>query len=176
MECSVCRADRQSRRRVILHADGMGGADMEAVPCAVPNNDLRYEINKLRARLYAVRHGVQLLWAPAKDVVSVDALREDPTLPWKKKDWLSRHDRQCGDLLGMLPLAEGMRMLLTEHVDRDERYQMLKGTEVEVHCIQIEPEDEQACKGKDVGVLQRLPVCVYVRKVGATWNVAGLAA
>ena len=101
--------------------------------------------------------------------MSVDALREDPTLPWKKKDWLSRHDRQCGDLLGMLPLAHGMRMLLTDHIDRDEKYEMLKGTEVEVEYIQMEADDEQACRDEDVAVLQRLPVCVYVRKVGAKW-------
>ena len=88
-----------------------------------------------------------------------------------KKDWLSRHDRQCGDLLGMLPLAPGLKMLLTDHIDRDERYQMLKGTEVEFHSIQLHPEDERAARGASVYVLQHLPVCVYVYKPGALWTI-----
>ena len=70
--------------------------------------------------------------------------------------------------MGMLPKAQGTRALLTERVDRGERYQMLKGTEVEVQRIQMDSEDERACKGKDGGVLQRLPARLYVRKVGAT--------
>ena len=111
---------------------------------------------------------------PAKDFVALDALREDPTLPWKKKDWLSRHDRQCGDLLGMLPLVSGMKMLLTDHVDRDERYLMLKGTEVEIEYIQMHPEDEKAARGQTVYIMQHLPLCVYVRKIGALWTIDSL--
>ena len=88
MECLVCAAERQSRRRV-------GLADMENVdedpewefaPRAVPNNDLRYEINKLQARRFAQRRNVQLLWCPAKDKVGIEALRTDPSLPAKKSN------------------------------------------------------------------------------------------
>ena len=171
MECATCSRERESRHRVLREDAQLDGPRFEHIPCAVPNNDLRYEINKLRARLFAKAHNVQLLWCTAKDSVTLDALREDPSLPFKKRDWLSRHDRQCGDLLGMLPLAPGLKMLLTDHIDRDERYQMLKGTEVEFHSIQLHPEDERAARGASVYVLQHLPVCVYVYKPGALWTI-----
>lgn len=130
MECNTCHSDRASRRRALEEGVTLEIDEVECTPSAVPNNDLRYEINKLRAGFFVVKHNAQLLWCPAKDFVALDALREDPTLACKKKDWRSRHDRQCGDLLGMLPLVSGMRMLLTDHMDRDEGYLMLKGTEV----------------------------------------------
>ena len=132
---------------------------------------MRYEINKLRSRLFAKAHNKQLIWCPAQDSVTLNALREDPSLPFKKKDWLSRHDRQCGDLLGMVPLVVSQKLLLTDHIDRDEEYQMLKGTEVELHSLQLHPEDERASRGMSVYVLQHLPVCVYVKKAGALWTI-----
>ena len=171
LECAICSMERKSRQRVLPEEAQLHGPPLEHVPCAVPNNDLRYEINKLRSRLFAKAHNVQLLWCTAKDTVTLDALREDPSLPFKKREWLSRHDRQCGDLLGMLPLAPGLKMRLTDHVDRDEQYQMLKGIEVELHSIQLHPEDERLARGSSVYVLQHLPVCVYVYKPGALWTI-----
>ena len=32
--------------------------------------------------------------------------------------WLNRHDRECGDLYGILPLIEGLPVAFTDHVDR----------------------------------------------------------
>ena len=96
LECQICRDERQARARVRTDAqlDELYSAEFEDIPCAVPNNDLRYEINKHRARLFAARHRYQLLWCHARDHVRGDALREDPSLLLKKKDWLRRHDRQ----------------------------------------------------------------------------------
>ena len=142
---------------------------MENVPCAVPNNDLRYELNKLRARRFCQARGVQLLWCPAKDKVGVEALRSDPSLPGKKKQWLQRHDRQCGDLHGMLPLAAGMPMILMEHVDKSDEIRMLKGTKVKLHSVDLHPDDDRESRGKSEYVLQHLPNCVFVVKEHATW-------
>ena len=130
----------------------------ETTVAAVPNNDLRYEINKLRSELFAKRHGVQLLWRPAKDRVTIDALREDPTLATKKKSWLQRHDRQCGDLYSMLPLVHGLPMMLSEHQDRSVDRRMMKGTKVLFDQVQLHPEDEKASKDKDTYVLQHMLV------------------
>ena len=170
-ECATCKRERKSRQRVLRDDAKLDGVDFENIPCAVPNNDMRYEINKLRSRLFAKAHNKQLLWSPAKDSVTLDALREDPSLAFKKKDWLSRHDRQCGDLFGMLPVAVGLPMLLADHIDRDEKYQMLKGTEVTVHSVQLHAEDERAARGQSIYVLQHLPECVYVKKHGALWTI-----
>ena len=41
--------------------------------------------------------------------------------------WLTRHGRDCGDLYGVLPLAEGLPMMLTEHYDRNPENMLLKG-------------------------------------------------
>ena len=60
MECNTCQTDRASRRRVLEEGVTLESEEMENVPSAVPNNDLRYEINKLRARLFAVRHNAQV--------------------------------------------------------------------------------------------------------------------
>lgn len=67
-----------------------------------------------------------------------------------------------------------MRILLTDHIARDKKYEILKDTEVEVQYIHLEKEDEQACKGQGIDVLQRQPVCAYVRKLYAQWCIKDL--
>ena len=173
LECRVCKAERATRKRVLPEAARyqMHDEALEFTPAAVPNNDLRYEINKLRSELYASKHKKQLLWCPAKDTATIDALREDPTLICKKKDWLQRHDRQCGDLQSMLPLVQGMPMVLGSHLDRSPERRMLKGTRVLFHSVQLHEEDEKAVKGKPMYILQHLPICVYVQKPGVHWKV-----
>ena len=42
--------------------------------------------------------------------------------------WLQYHDRDTGDLCGMLPLAIGMKVALTQHLDRSQDKLLLKGT------------------------------------------------
>ena len=142
----------------------LSSAEFENVPCAVPNNDMRYEINKQRARLYAARHHYQLVWCPARDRVRLEALREDPSLVLKKQEWLRRHDRQCGDLLGMLPLVHMMSMVLTEHINKEEPYQMLKGTQVLFHSIEMDPEDEAGAKAnRKVYILKKKTTQSHLR-------------
>ena len=89
MECNVCQMERKKRRRVL---DEREIDDLESewafAPRAVPNNDVRYELKKLQARRFARKWNVQLLWVPAKDKVSVDALRSDPNLLSKKNNGL----------------------------------------------------------------------------------------
>ena len=85
MECNVCQIERERRRRVLEEGEIDGLESKWAfAPRAVPNNDVRYELNKLQARRFAQKHNVQLLWAPARDRVGVEALRSDPNLPGEK--------------------------------------------------------------------------------------------
>ena len=44
----------------------------------------------------------------AKDTPSVEALRERPDLATQKLSWLQRHDRESGDLYGLVFLVEGL--------------------------------------------------------------------
>ena len=54
MECNVCQNEREKRRRVLQEAeiDGLN-SKWAFAPRAVPNNDVRYELNKLQARRFA---------------------------------------------------------------------------------------------------------------------------
>ena len=110
----------------------------------VPNNDLRYEINKLRAKLFAARHGRRLMWCHAKDTPSPEALKDDPTLPSKKISWLQRHERQCGGLTGMLPIVLGMQVALTDHLDRSPEKRLLKGAVGFIHSVHLHLDDVKA--------------------------------
>ena len=98
-------------------------------------------------------------------------MRTDPSLPAKKKQWLGRHDRQCGDLHGMLPLALGMPMVLMKHLDRSDTMKLFKGTVLHVHSVHLHPEDEAGSRGEGEYVLRHLPECVYLIKRDAEWRI-----
>ena len=48
----------------------------------------------------------------------LDALRARPDLPTQELEWLNGHDRESGDLYGVLPLMNGMPVAMTDHIDR----------------------------------------------------------
>ena len=85
----------------------------------VPNNDVRTEINKQRARRFALEHRKQIAWCFAKDTFPTATLAADPNLPARKLEFLQRHDRECADLPGLVPLVVGLPVTLSEHVDRE---------------------------------------------------------
>ena len=69
MECEDCRAERQKRILVAKSASDsrFSEAKFERAPAVFPSNDIKYEVNKLRAQAYATRRGVGLTYCPAKD-------------------------------------------------------------------------------------------------------------
>ena len=77
--------------------------------------------------MYAQSKGEAVTYSQAKDTPSQDALREKPGIAAEKLKWLQRHDRECGDLYGMLPLVHNMPMALTDHLDRSPYKQLLRG-------------------------------------------------
>ena len=77
-------------------------------------------MNKQRARQFAAVHKLGVTWAQAKDKPLPNALHERPDLPLQKITWLSRHDRECGDLYGMFPLIEGLADLVATSLDGPE--------------------------------------------------------
>ena len=113
-ECKKCQHERDRRWRVTYGEEEQHEQEKFAkAPCIVANNDVKYEVNKRRAQVFAFNtkrqkgkgkgHGMQqsLFWCAAKDTVTTEALRDDPTLPQKKMEWLQRHDRESGDLYGI---------------------------------------------------------------------------
>ena len=79
--------------------------------------------------------------------------------------WLQYHDRDTGDLCGTLPLAIGMPVALTHHLDRSPDKMLLKGTVGRVHSW-VWPDNDR--------LAHRVPTCVYVKFEGATWQLDGI--
>ena len=68
-----------------------------------------------------------LTWCPAKDKPNARVLNEKPNILEEKVIWLQTHDKDCSGLYGMLPLAKGMPVALTDHVDRNPQKNLLRG-------------------------------------------------
>ena len=101
--------------------------DFTSAPAIFPNNDIKYDVNKRRAEIFAVAHNQALTWCVAKDRPSTEVLNEKPNITEGKVIWLQRHDKDCGTLYGLLPLARGLPVALTDHVDRSPEKSLLRG-------------------------------------------------
>ena len=174
-ECSICTVGRQTRRRV---ARGPGDAAYHSqfhdAAAIFATNDVKHHVNKVRAAAYARERKVLLVLLPAKDCISAPALREKPDLKKCKKQWLKRHDRNCGGLYGLLPLCFGMPVRLTDHLDRSEK-SLLKGR---LGTVQ----GWQSRSGTDIGqvgplrVFKKGPDVVWVKFAGCkdSWQLEGV--
>ncbi|CAK9090437.1 unnamed protein product [Durusdinium trenchii] len=154
--CKLSKEERESRRRVI---DGPGDprlreARFQEAPVIVANNDAKYQINKDRAKKYAQDANAQLRWSVAKDVASTETLQAQACDKERKIKWLQYHDKDTGNLLGTLPLAIGMKVALTEHIDRSEdksRHdealpEMLAGEEGRRDAMPKMSDDQDTCQ------------------------------
>ena len=93
-ECEFCKQGRISKHLVLR-----GDSDkrlLESIflqaPDVFANNDMKYEVNKLRAKLFAEMEDQNITYVPAKDCPSAEALTERLDLPMGKLQWLQRHD------------------------------------------------------------------------------------
>mgnify|MGYP001214493691 FL=1 len=174
-ECAECKRQRKSKHRV---ASGKKDArfteaKFAAAHAVFPNNDIKYNANKKRSLLYAQSKGEAVTYSQAKDTPSQDALREKPGIAAEKLKWLQRHDRECGDLYGMLPLIHNMPMALTDHLDRSPDKQLLRGKICYLHSWALH-KDEKSTYANGARVLDKLPVAVFVKFPGAKWTLPGL--
>ncbi len=62
----------------------------------------------------------------------------------EKLSWLQRHDKESGDLYGILPLIHGMPVALTDHIDRNPEKQLLRGKIGYVHSWVLHAEEKPA--------------------------------
>ena len=115
--CALSPEERASRRRVILSAADPRLAEKKLVeaPVIVANNDAKYQINKDRSKAYAQSADTQCRVSVALDLASNEALQAADCDKAAKIRWLQYHDRDTADLCGMLPLAIGMPVALTQH-------------------------------------------------------------
>ena len=125
--------ERVSRRLVASTPDDPRfGKTFQAATSIFSTNDIKYHVNKVRARQWADAASVPLHYAIARDMASSTVLQEKPEAQRSKIEWLQRHDQECGGLYGILPICLTLPVRATEHLDR--RRGILKG-----------------CKGKIIG-------------------------
>ena len=174
-ECEFCRRERASKARV---ASGMDDprfheAKFVEAPAIFANNDVKYEANKKRSRLFAEHHNSAMLYVRAQDTPSAEVLRDKPRIAEEKARWLQDHDKHGGNLYGILPLALGMPMALTDHIDRNPEKQLLRGKIGFVHSWVLE-DGEQVVYKNGQAVLNKLPRAVFLKFPDAKWTLPGM--
>ena len=179
-ECRSCRENRESRARVANTAEDKRflAEDFIDSPAIFANNDIKYETNKLRAKIFASKRDEAITYCPAKDSATPDALRERPDLPAQKLSWLQRHDRESGDLYGIVTLIKGMPVAVTDHIDRSPDKQLLRGKVGRIHSWVL-GENETSVFEDGVRILKKLPKMVLVKFTKADgsdvdWKLPGL--
>ena len=113
-------------------------------PAVFPNNDRTYDVNKKRSLHFAAAQNQGIMYCIAKDVPSNQALQERSDLPARKIEFLSRHDRESGDLYGILPLIKGMPVAMTDHIDRSIDKRILRGRVGYVHSWILDSQEESS--------------------------------
>ena len=176
LECRACAVDRASRRLVAHGPDDprLKEEKFQNALLVVANNDVKYDTNKKRSLHFAASRSEGVTWSQAKDTPSTAALKENPSIVVKKKDWLQRHDRDCGDLYGLLPLVHRLPVTLTGHLDKSREKRLLRGTSGYIHSWVLAP-DETSEMADGERILTRLPAVVYVKFPAATWVLDGLS-
>ena len=125
----MCQRERREKHLVMNRLNDrrhLQGNFLKA-PAIFPNNDIKFEVNKIRAQIYARATQQAITWSIARDRPSNKVIAEKPELVEEKKVWLTRHDRDCADLYGVLPLVEGLPVMLTDHYDRSPEKKLLRG-------------------------------------------------
>ena len=174
-ECDTCRNERLSRALVIHSPDDsrLEGHFAKGV-CIFSTNALKYHVNKLRAQQFAALRSRALYYAVASDRISSRALQAKPDLPQDKLSWLKRHDKECGNLYGILPLCLGLPVAATDHLDR--RRKILRGCRGYVVGWTAEPALSQGHVAKDKAIIwNTLPSVVYVSfHTERSWHIGSL--
>lgn len=116
----------------------------------------------------------------AYKVASSCGLLEDEHLREKKVSWLTKHDKLCGGLFGMLPLVRGMPIFLTDHLDRSEKG-LLRARAGTLLDWELNADEPQVPHNKD-HFLSYTPRCIYVQfsdevdgeDMPSHWSIAGM--
>ena len=105
MQRCVCAVERQSKNSVVSshHDPRLQDDHFVEAQAIFPNNDIKYEVCKKRARIFAAKRREAISWSKAHDTPSSAVLSNKPDIVEQKLEWLKRHDKDCGDLYGMLP-------------------------------------------------------------------------
>lgn len=176
-ECAACKERRRQRHRALTNPNEIP-MELHEPPYTEASaiysfNVPRYYSMLLRAREYAKQNRQQLSWCYARDVPLHPGDRDlsAEKLMAKLASWLSRHDQETCHLPGLLGLAVGMPMRLTDTVDRTR--QLYRGRRGFIHGWTLHP----GCIPEDVDgewLLGRLPLVIYLYFPEAKWQIGKL--
>ena len=168
-ECAQCKEERRTRKLVADPSDGRFGDKFKTAIAIFATNDIKYHVNKARAVEWAKAHEQRIHIAVARDKASANVLVEKPDLQGEKVKWLTRHDKECGGLYGMLPLAIGMPVRATEHLDRARG--ILKGCKGTI----VGWSGEKSGTAGEIVLWNALPEVLYVKfETKTEWCISGL--
>ena len=164
MECDVCKRQRATRKLVADNENDMRFQEDRflTAPAVFPTNDSKYDVNKKRSLNFAASQNQGIMYCVAQDKPSAQALRERPDLPERKLEFLKRHDRESGDLYGILPLIKGMPVAMTDHIDRSIDKRILRGRVGYVHSWVLHDQEKSSFQNGR-RILQNLPRVIFVK-------------
>ena len=156
-ECGHCQAERRRRQLVATGPDDERFLLPEFVKATAiyPNQDVKCKVARQRAVDWAASEGKQISWVYARDAARHGTFQQRPYTSSDKVRWLGYHDKACADMPGWLPLAVGMPVVLTDHLDRGEK-QLLRGCHATIHSWVVD-EDEGAVADAAEVTLRRMP-------------------
>ena len=186
-ECDDCKDDRASRARVVSPTNVLATKDLKTTKFnnamyVVPNNDLKFEINKTRAMNYANVTKQYPMYCQCVDTArdgaclqkldDIEKRKGSGSAVDEKVQWMQRHDRECGNLYGVIPLTLGLKVVLTDHVNR--KHKLLRGSQGVIVGWSLHEDDASRKLGAGPVVLRHLPLAVHVKFENATWQVKGM--
>ena len=174
LECDMCKAERERRRRVIRDGNGRHTrAPFVSAPYIHSLNWPKYHAVTLRAIGFAKVGCNQLLWVTAVDwpvtkddnVVGVEALQR------RRKQRLQLHDQKTQGVMGLLPLVKGMAMRCTEITDKEKNiFNNSRGVRAGWRLEQLD--EDRVCGDDDAqAVLSIIPEHLCVKVKDADWTV-----
>ena len=119
------------------------------------------------------------MYCPARDNPTPDALRERPDLLSQKVSWWNPHDRESGDLYGVLPVMNGMPVAMTDHIDRSSCKHILRGRVGKIDSWVL-AKDEGSVFENGKRILKKLLKVVYAQffeddgRTRCRWKLPGI--
>ena len=103
----------------------------------------------------------------------MDCSTRQAQTPEDKEMWLTYHDRNCGELYEMLPVAIGTPMTLLDNADRNPEKRLLKGKTCRVHSVLLHEDEQSRSSAAGERLLSHMPRYICVKFADAQWQLPG---
>ena len=175
-ECDYCKAERGRRQLVArdVFDERFLRSEFAEAPAIFPNNDIKYHVGKNRARQWCERKKLEVALVVAEDKPKHRTYQQRPYLKKDKERWLQYHDKNCEKLHGVLALANGLPVMLVDHLDRSPDKQLLSGRVGHV-LSWVEDDEEMTQAGeRSERTLSHMPKVILVDFHTDAWKMPGM--